>query len=303
MIGTRNSVTMTVLFVDLAVNALLTSLFLVPLVRRSKLTPQVREVAVRNLIAATICFFSSIANMVALTVLHGHEVAWVCFASCSADICVNAVLAFWVTRPPTQSETGENSGSGWRAATRKMDADETILSRFDRKNSLRTGSRFSRDLYQLRGLHGDESDSSSVHVGHPYADSDSRSLPAVSIPVPSHTRNGSTVRLLPPLVPRSPSSTTAPRSPLGASEPSTPGFERPRKVSLSMSHAESRAYRNCEPLHDGKGPLDVNDSQSEPIWHNTQPSRGHVGSELLEEVERVLSARGATPPGRGRRLA
>jgi hypothetical protein len=53
MIGTRNSVTITVLFVDLAVNALLTGLFLVPLVRRSKLTPQVREVAVRNLMYAS----------------------------------------------------------------------------------------------------------------------------------------------------------------------------------------------------------------------------------------------------------
>jgi hypothetical protein len=231
--------------------------------------------------------------MVALTVLHGHEVAWVCFASCSADICVNAVLAFWVTQPPTQTETGENSGSVWRAATRKMDADETILSRFDRKNSLRTGSRFSRDLYQSRNLPGDESDSSSIHVGHPYADSDSRSLPAVSFPMPSRTRNGSRVRLLSPLAPRSPSAMAAPRSPLAASEPSTPTrCEQHRKCSLSMSHTESRAYRNCDSLHDGKGPLDVNDAQSEPIWHHAQPSRGHVGRELLEEVERVLSARG-----------
>jgi hypothetical protein len=57
MIGTQNSVTLTVLLVDLAVNALLTSLFLVPLMRRSKLSPQVREVAVRNLMYVQACHF------------------------------------------------------------------------------------------------------------------------------------------------------------------------------------------------------------------------------------------------------
>jgi hypothetical protein len=48
VIGSSESITLVVLLVDVAVNALLTGLFLVPLMRYTILCPQVRQVAVRN---------------------------------------------------------------------------------------------------------------------------------------------------------------------------------------------------------------------------------------------------------------
>jgi hypothetical protein len=134
VIGSGNSVTLIILLVDIGVNVLLTSLFLVPLMRVTLFSPQVRKVAVRNFIASTLCFLSSVANLAALAALHGHEVAWLCVSSCSVDITINAVIAFWVTRPPAESEysTGRVSASiTWKGRTRgEMDADEVILSRF-----------------------------------------------------------------------------------------------------------------------------------------------------------------------------
>jgi hypothetical protein len=233
--------------------------------------------------------------MAAITALQGHEVAWVCVASCSADICINAVIAFWVTRPPTQSESGAGdvSGTAWRVATRKMDADETVLSRFQRKDSLRVDVSLSNDRYQSRSLPGDELDSSSVHDTYIYADSDAKSLPSVAFPMPSRARNGSMARLLSSGVSRSHSATTGPRSPSGASSPNTPASVQLRQLSPSMSRAEPRigADQSSNPLID---------AQSEPGGQDTRPSKG---DQLLEEVERVLSARGEIGPGRVRRLA
>jgi hypothetical protein len=234
--------------------------------------------------------------MAAITVLQGHEVAWVCVASCSGDICINAVIAFWVTRPPTASESGasEISGTVWRVATRKMDADETVLSLFHRKTSLRIDPRLSNDQNQSRSLPGDELDSSSVHGAYTYADSDTKSLPGVTFPMPTRARNGSMVHLLSSGVSQSLSAITAPRSPLGASLPSTPTRVQSRQFSPSISRAEPRNTDAHQSSNTQAG------TQSEPSGHNSRPSRG---DQLLEEVERVLTARGETGPGRGRRLA
>jgi len=236
--------------------------------------------------------------MAAITALQGHEVAWVCVASCSADICINAVIAFWVTRPPTQSESGASdvSGTVWRVATRNMDADETVLSRFQRKDSLRIDVRLSTYQHQSRSFPGDELDSTSVHGTYIDADTDAKSLPGVAFPMPSRARNGSTA-LLSSGVSRSHSATITPRSPPAASSPSTPARAQPQQSSPSISRAEPP---NIDAHESGNAPVDP---QSEPGGHNLGPSKGYVGDPLLEEVERVLSARGETGPGRGPRLA
>jgi hypothetical protein len=136
--------------------------------------------------ASTGCFLSSVTNLVALAALHGYEVAWICVASCSVDITINAVLAFWVTRPPPQSEysTDEISASVWQGSTRNMDADEEILSRFDRKKTLHI------DLTPSNGRPVSTLDSGtkpdSYSIKHTYH-SGTKSLPPIAFHLPSNS--------------------------------------------------------------------------------------------------------------------
>jgi hypothetical protein len=82
------------------INIVLTVLFLWPLYQTSSvISPTVRRVATRTLLAATVALLTSAANIFVLTILNGHEYGWVCLGSCSADVVVNAVALFWVTRP------------------------------------------------------------------------------------------------------------------------------------------------------------------------------------------------------------
>jgi len=84
------------------VNVFLTFLFLWPLWRSSAtstLSPVIRRMATRTLVAATVVLLTSATNIFVLTLLHGRELGWVCLGSCGTDVVINAIALFWVTRP------------------------------------------------------------------------------------------------------------------------------------------------------------------------------------------------------------
>lgn len=119
IIGLQKASSMTTLFVDLFVNILLTSLFLWPLWRSKLLSPNIRRVASRTLVASFAALAISATNMSILTIVHGQELGWVCLASCSTDVVVNAMVLFWLTRPGQSSDEptshgghGNNHGPG-----------------------------------------------------------------------------------------------------------------------------------------------------------------------------------------------
>ena len=111
IIGLQKASSMTTLFVDLFVNILLTCLFLWPLWRSKLLSPNIRRVASRTLVASFAALAISATNLAILTIVHGQELGWVCLASCSTDVVVNAMVLFWLTRPG-QSGSDEPSGHG-----------------------------------------------------------------------------------------------------------------------------------------------------------------------------------------------
>jgi hypothetical protein len=93
-----------ILAFDLYVNILLTSLFVIPLYKRfSRANALIRRVAQRTLIASSVSLTVSTVNILVLTILHGHQAGWLCLASCSLDIVLNALALFWVTTPNRKS--------------------------------------------------------------------------------------------------------------------------------------------------------------------------------------------------------
>lgn len=71
---------------------LLTVLFLWPLARSNIVNPVVKRVAIRTLLASTVALVTSAAHMLILTLLHGHELGWVCLGSCGADVGTLRIL-------------------------------------------------------------------------------------------------------------------------------------------------------------------------------------------------------------------
>jgi hypothetical protein len=45
-----------------------------------------------------------------LAVLHGQELGWICLASCSTDVVVNAIVLFWLTRPGHANDDPSSTG-------------------------------------------------------------------------------------------------------------------------------------------------------------------------------------------------
>ena len=68
------------------INALLTGLFLWPVMRSSFRNNRVRRLAVRTLWSALIALTTSCVNILILTLMHGHQLGWVCLASCGTDV-------------------------------------------------------------------------------------------------------------------------------------------------------------------------------------------------------------------------
>ncbi|PVF96531.1 hypothetical protein CPB86DRAFT_816282 [Serendipita vermifera] len=125
VIGLQKASSMTTLFVDLFVNILLTSMFLWPLLRINLLSPNLRKVAKRTFIASTVALTISAVNMAVLTILHGRELGWICLASCSTDVLINALVLFWLTQPgfakDERSTAGDVNGTDGQTAANRSD--------------------------------------------------------------------------------------------------------------------------------------------------------------------------------------
>ena len=98
--------------VTLPLSPIIRSLFLHPLYRSSyKLTPRLRRLARRTLVAAAVALITSAVNMVVLTVMHGQQLGWVCLGSCGADVIVNALALYFVTNPLDESASADHAAS------------------------------------------------------------------------------------------------------------------------------------------------------------------------------------------------
>ncbi|KAI0705050.1 hypothetical protein C8T65DRAFT_740900 [Cerioporus squamosus] len=97
VIGLTRLASLALLIYDLCINVILTSLFVWPLLKRDFGTTELRAVAIRTLWAAGVALTTSCINILLLTIMHGQELAWVCLASCGADVVINAMVLCWVT--------------------------------------------------------------------------------------------------------------------------------------------------------------------------------------------------------------
>ncbi|KAG9041752.1 hypothetical protein FS837_011809 [Tulasnella sp. UAMH 9824] len=109
VIGLRKGASLSLLCYDLAMTAVLTTLFVYPLLG-SKVSPRLRQVASRTLVASTAALVTSCANIAVLTILHGRELGWVCLSSCGADVTINA-LAIYVVSSPGSKENNNNNNA------------------------------------------------------------------------------------------------------------------------------------------------------------------------------------------------
>ncbi|KAF7370539.1 hypothetical protein MSAN_00686000 [Mycena sanguinolenta] len=109
VIGLKAIASIPLLSYDLYINVLLTGLFLWPLLRSNLSTPRLKRVAIRTLLSSGVALTTSTVNIVVLTVLKGHELGWVCLASCGTDVILNAFALFWVTGASRQGSATTSS--------------------------------------------------------------------------------------------------------------------------------------------------------------------------------------------------
>ncbi|KAJ7876873.1 hypothetical protein B0H14DRAFT_2567984 [Mycena olivaceomarginata] len=107
VIGLKPTASIPLLSYDLFINFLLTALFLWPLMRSRHSNARLRRLAIRTLVAAGMALTTSTVNIAVLTLMHGHQLGWLCLASCGLDVIFNAAALFWVT-----VGSGQNSLSG-----------------------------------------------------------------------------------------------------------------------------------------------------------------------------------------------
>ncbi|KAG8962746.1 hypothetical protein FRC03_003841 [Tulasnella sp. 419] len=88
---------MSLLCFDLFITFFLTALFVWPLWASKLISPKLKRVARRTLVASAVALSTSAINIGVLTYMHGRQLGWVCLTSCGSDVTVNAVVLFWVT--------------------------------------------------------------------------------------------------------------------------------------------------------------------------------------------------------------
>lgn len=86
------------------------------------LSPVIRRMAIRTLVAATVALLTSAANIFVLTMLRGRELGWICLGSCSADVVINAIALFWVTRPSAHPSPDSLDEHAEQVAKQAVDA-------------------------------------------------------------------------------------------------------------------------------------------------------------------------------------
>jgi len=96
-IGLKRSASITLLAYDFFVNAVLTGLFLWPVMYSSFRNNRMKRLGVRTLWSAFIALTTSCVNILILTLMDGRQLGWVCLGSCGTDVIVNALVIYWVT--------------------------------------------------------------------------------------------------------------------------------------------------------------------------------------------------------------
>lgn len=110
IIGLKLFATIPMLVVDLAVNAFLTTAFIIPL-RRSSFAKS-RKLARNSVVAAIAALITSACNFVILSVQHGEQLSWVCLGSCGLDVFANASIIFFITSIKSEAEFDTQAASG-----------------------------------------------------------------------------------------------------------------------------------------------------------------------------------------------
>lgn len=96
---------------------ILTGLFLWPLIRSRLQNLYLRKVARRAVITSILTLLASVVNIAVLTVLHGHELGWLCLTSCGVDVSPwswNPVFAKRTLLTIYRSLQMQAYYSGWR---------------------------------------------------------------------------------------------------------------------------------------------------------------------------------------------
>jgi len=176
IIGLKPYASISLLTYDLFINVLMTSLFVIPILRHKFVNHNLRSIARRTLVASGVALTTSTVNILVLAILQGHEKAWICLASCSADTAVNALVIFWVT-----------SGTA--------SADESIIKK---PQPGRTSERYNDQAISLSFMqpshHSTTANSKSRHNSYVFASS--RATAAEdwnTVPLPTNTEPGSVV--------------------------------------------------------------------------------------------------------------
>ncbi|KAJ8092592.1 hypothetical protein PM082_006917 [Marasmius tenuissimus] len=105
VIGFQPFASITLVAFNLFITIFLNTLFLYPLFHTKIHNPRLKAVVVKTVIAYFVALIASTANMVALTVMRGRLLGWVCLGGCAADVIVNALAIFLITL-----KTPESSG-------------------------------------------------------------------------------------------------------------------------------------------------------------------------------------------------
>ncbi|KAJ7642698.1 hypothetical protein DFH06DRAFT_1477426 [Mycena polygramma] len=137
VIGLTSYASIPLLSYDLYINVFLTGLFLWPLMRSNLSTPRLKRVAIRTLLSSAVALTTSTVNIVVLTVLKGHELGWVCLASCGIDVILNAFALFWVTSASHQGTTTFSSCAECDRRLTETITDGVVLNITSKNGSVR----------------------------------------------------------------------------------------------------------------------------------------------------------------------
>lgn len=124
VIGEKRFATIPMLVVDALVNIYLTLAFSIP-IWKTDLT-RARTLAIKSSIAAFAALMTSAANIMILTLLHGHQLSFVCLLSCGLDVTLNSTILFLITArdsvtPPTAPCSFVTGGSPFDAKPSGVD--------------------------------------------------------------------------------------------------------------------------------------------------------------------------------------
>lgn len=129
VIGLHPWASIPLLAMDLLVNVFLTSAFVVPIWGRLKLSSapvgKAQRLARNSVLAAICALITSFANMLTLTLRHGHELSWVCLGTCGIDVFLNACIIYIITSHDNGSNrTGHSSSVKPPAWSGRRERDE-----------------------------------------------------------------------------------------------------------------------------------------------------------------------------------